>query len=240
MKTVEEKKLVNSSIKKGKNLNPYNKIQQKTKGPYTEIFLIRHCNPDYSLQKKLGDALMPLSKHGIKQRKYLTDRLMLMNIDKVYTSTLKRAQESALLFSKKTKKRAVVDDGLDEIDWKEWRNIKYFNMSEEGRKKRFEGHKDLDSQLDKLQANARRVFANIYKENKFKKIAVFCHGNLIRSLLTGILNADIIGFLSMEIYQSSITEIIIDKNGYIKIVYINDVNHLPKQPKREFYGKQEE
>ncbi len=232
------KEKVNKSKNKNKDQkNPYSKIQPKIKGPYTEIFLIRHCHPNYDLQKKLGDRLMPLSRKGLKQRKYLTERLLGMKIDRVYTSSIKRAQETAVEFLKKTGKRAVVDADLDEIDWKHWRNIKYFNMSEEGRKKRFEGHADLDRQLDRLQANARRVFAGIYKDNLFKRVAVFCHGNLIRTLLTGILNADIIGFLSMEIYQSSITELIIDKNGYIKIIYINDVTHLPKQPAREFYGK---
>ncbi len=216
--------------------NPYSKIQPKTKKPHTEIFLIRHCNPDYSLQKKLGDRLMPLSKAGLRQRKFLTEKLLDMDIDRVYTSSIKRAQETAVTYLKKTKKRAVVESGLDEINWSHWRNIKYFNMSEEGRKKRFKGHTDLDRDLDVLQADVRRVFANIYKDNIGKRVAVFCHGNLIRALLTGILNADIIGFLSMEIFQSSISEIIIDKEGYIKITFINDVNHLPSMPKKEFFN----
>ena len=108
-------------------------------------------------------------------------------------------------------------------------------MSEEGRKKRFEGHLDIDRQLDKLQTESRRVFAGIYKDNIGKKVAVFCHGNLIRSLLTGILNADIIGFLSLTVMQASISEIVIDKNGFIKINYINDVGHLPVPQKKEFF-----
>lgn len=213
------------------------KVKTKELGPYTEIFLIRHCQPNYKLQLELGDDLMPLSKTGLKQRKYLSDRLLKMKIDRIYTSDLERAKESAADLAKRSKKRIVIDADLNEVDWKHWRNIKYFNMSEEGRKKRFEKHGEFDHQLDRLQANARRVFAQIYKKNVFKKVAVFCHGNLIKSLLTGILNADVIGFLSMEIYPSSITELIIDKNGYIKIIYINDVTHLPQQPAREFYGK---
>jgi broad specificity phosphatase PhoE len=86
-----------------------------------------------------------------------------------------------------------------------------------------------------MQADVRPVIAQIYKENKGKKVAIFSHGNFIKSLLTGILNADIIGFLSLEIFQSSISKIIIDKNGYIKIVYINDVTHLPHKPKKDLF-----
>ncbi len=219
----------------GSKKNPYSKIQPKTKAPYTEIFLIRHCHPNYDLQKKLGDRLMPLSRDGLKQRKFLTNKLLEMDIDKVYTSSIARAQETAKEYLRKTGKRVIVDCGLDEIHWAHWRNVKFFNMSEENRKKKFVGHKELDRELDKIQADVRRVIASIYRENKNKRVAVFCHGNFIRALLSGILNADIIGFLSMEIFQSSISEMIIDKDGFIKIIYINDTNHLPSPPRREFF-----
>ncbi len=214
---------------------PYAKTQPKIKSPYTEIYLIRHCHPDYDKQKKLGDKNMPLSSSGKRQRRFLTDRLLKMNIDKVYTSDIQRAKETASLYLKKTKKEACIDEDLNEIHWEHWVQIKYFNMSEKTRRERFSDHKRLDKQLDKIQAKVRPVIASIYKENKGKRVAIFSHGNFIKGLLTGILNADIIGFLSMEIFQSSISKIIIDKNGYIKIVFINDVHHLPHAPKKDLF-----
>ena len=57
-------------IKTKSKKNPYSKIQPKTSAPYTEILLIRHCHPDYDLQKKIGDRLLPLSKNGLRQRKF--------------------------------------------------------------------------------------------------------------------------------------------------------------------------
>lgn len=242
VKTKSKTVLKKTKIELDNNLikeNPYKNIQPESSGPYTEIFLIRHCQQDYSLQEEIADELMPLSKEGLKQRGYLTKRLLKMNIHSVYASGLKRAQETAEKFVAKTKKPLKIDAGLNEIDWLHWRNIKYFNMSEKGRKKRFPGHKELDKQLDKVQAEARRVLASIYKKNKGKKVAVFCHGNIIRTLITGIINADIIGFLSIEVFHASISEIVIDKNGYIKIIYINDVNHLPQKPARSFFDKKD-
>ncbi|MGI6374241.1 MAG: hypothetical protein ACOX0C_02805 [Patescibacteria group bacterium] len=50
--------------------NPYVKVKPKTRKPYTEIYLIRHCHPDYNLEKKVGEAKMPLSKTGLKQRQH--------------------------------------------------------------------------------------------------------------------------------------------------------------------------
>jgi broad specificity phosphatase PhoE len=215
--------------------NPYIKIQPKTKRPYTEILLIRHCHPNYKLEKKLGDKKLPLSPDGLKQRKYLTARLLRANIDIVCSSELIRAQETAADFVKKAKKNLLINPRLNEFNWVAWYKIKYFNMTEKEREKRLKRHKVLDAELDKMQTAARRAMADIFHQYKGKKIAVFCHGNFIKSVLTGILNADIIGFLSLEIFQSSISKIIVDRDGYIKIIYINDVHHLPSPPDKDVF-----
>lgn len=215
--------------------NPYIKLNSLTKRPYTEILLIRHCHPNYRLAKKMGDKEMPLSKDGLKQRKYLTARLLKSKIDVVYSSELKRAINSAESFIKKTKKKLIINSRLNELHWSHWYKIKYFNMTEKEREKRLVKHKILDKELDKMQATARRAIAEIFRENKGKKIAIFGHGNFIKSLISGILNADIIGFLSLEIFQSSISKLIVDRDGYIKIIYLNNINHLPESPFKDVF-----
>ena len=215
--------------------NPYIKIKPKTRKPYTEIYLIRHCNPDYSLESSLGERKMPLSVDGLKQRRYLTKKLLTLKLDELYTSEIARAQETASLYLKRVKKEIIIDDRLNEIDWKNWTKIKYFNMSEKTRAKHLHNYRDMDVQLDKIQVLARRALAEIFKKNKGKRVAVFSHGNFIKALLTGILNADVIGFLSLDIFQSSISKLVIDRDGYIKISYINDVNHLPFTPQEDLF-----
>ena len=215
--------------------NPYIKIKPKTKKPYTEVYLIRHCNPDYKLENKLGEKNMPLSVIGRKQRIYLTKKLLILKPDRIYSSSIKRAEETAHRYAKSADKKIMIDERLDEIDWKNWSRIKYFNMSEKMRAKHLKNYRDLDAQLDKMQAIARRALADIFKHNKGHRIAIFSHGNFIKALLTGILNADVIGFLSLEIFQSSITKLVIDRDGYIKISYINDAGHLPIVPQEDLF-----
>jgi len=197
--------------------------------------MIRHCHPDYRLEKKLGEKNMPLSPVGVRQRKYLTRRLLGMGINAIYTSDLVRAKETAAEFIKKSKLKVQISDRLNEIGWSHWYRIKYFNMSEHERVKRLKKYKFLDSELDKMQAEARRAIAEIFRSNKGKKVALFSHGNFIKAFLTSILNADVIGFLSLEIFQSSVSKIVIDGEGYIKIVYINDVVHLPSPPDKDLF-----
>ncbi len=215
--------------------NPYSKLKPKTVRPYTEIYLIRHCHPDYRLEKKVGERNMPLSPAGLKQRRYLTKRLMTMKLDRIYTSSLVRAQETAMDYAEKAKKEILIDKRLDEIDWVKWYRIKYFQMSEKTREKKLKHYRILDKELDEMQTVARRALADIFKHNKGKKIALFSHGNFIKALVTGILNADAIGFLSLEIFQSSVTKLVIDRNGYLKINYLNDASHLPTPPAEDLF-----
>jgi len=215
--------------------NPYDKLKPSIRRPYTEIYLVRHCHPDYKLEKKLGEYNMPLSEAGKKQRRYLTATLFKLGLDKIYASGLPRAQESAVTLVSKTKLELNIEERLDEINWKNWHRIKYFNVSEENRREKFVLHRELDSRLDNFQAEARRTLAAIWRKNKNKKIALFTHGNFIKSLLTGIMNTDVIGFLSLEIFQSSVTKLVIDRDGYIKINYINNVSHLPQQPTEDLF-----
>jgi len=215
--------------------NPYVKLRPKTRRPYTVIYLIRHCHPDYSKQKKLGDFDMPLSSFGAEQLKYLTERLAKLRIDKIYASQLKRAQETATPIANILDMEVVIDPRLNEIDWWDWYRTPYFNTSEENRPKKIKDYKRLDNELNKMQASARRLLHDIFKSNKGKTVALFTHGNFIKSVLTGILNADVIGFLSQDIFQSSLSKIVIDRDGYVRISFVNNVDHLPQPPEEDLF-----
>ena len=95
--------------------NPYVKLRPKTRKPYTVIYLVRHCHPDYKQEKKLGDMHMPLSSFGREQLIYLTERLAKLKVDAVYASELKRAQETAGPIAKILKQDFIIDNRLNEI-----------------------------------------------------------------------------------------------------------------------------
>lgn len=214
---------------------PYGKTKQVINGPYTKIYLIRHCHPDYVFKQSLGDKKMPLSDLGKGQQKLLNKKLAQIDLDKIYISEFVRSRETAQGYAKKHKKRMYVDKRLNEVDWTEWYKIKYFRMSEKTRIKRIKEYETMEKKMHQLHSKSRRLLADIYKKNKGKSIGLFCHGNLIRSMVTSVLNADIIGFLSMEIYQSSLTKLVVDRDGYIKINYINNIGHLPHKPDEDLF-----
>ena len=215
--------------------NPYVKLRPKTRRPYTVIYLIRHCHPDYTQEKKLGDFNMPLSPFGNEQLGFLTERLAKLKIDKIYASELKRAQETAKPISDILEMEFEIEPRLNEINWWDWYRIPYFNTSETSRPKKVKDYLKLETQLNKMQTSGRRFLHDVFKDNKGKTVALFTHGNFIKSVLTGILNADVIGFLSQEIFQSSLSKIVIDRDGYVRINFINNVDHLPQPPEEDLF-----
>lgn len=215
--------------------SPYEKIEPRWNKPYTQIYLIRHCEPDRNFLPIVGDPDMPLSASGKKQLVYLTKKLKTMGIERIYSSEYRRALETAEPLAHYLKKTMVVEPRLNEIDWHDWHKVKYFHMTEKTREKKFIGYKKMDHHLDQYQIKARRMLADIFEHNKHKKIAIFCHGNIIRTIITSIINSDIIGFLSMEVYQSSITKLTIDKSGYVKINYLNNISHLPHHTQEDLF-----
>jgi len=215
--------------------NPYVKLRPKTRKPYTVVYLVRHCHPDYKQEKKLGDKNMPLSSFGREQLVYLTERLVKLKVNSVYASELRRAQETAAPIAKIIKKAVIIDARLNEIDWWDWHRIPYFHTSESGRIKKLKDYQILNKQLDKMQLRAKLLLDDIFLSNKGKTVALVTHGNFIKSLLTGILNADVLGFLSQDISQSSLSKIVIDKDGYVRISFINNVDHLPQPSEEDLY-----
>ncbi|MFW0837537.1 MAG: histidine phosphatase family protein [Candidatus Komeilibacteria bacterium] len=204
-------------------------------GPYTEIYLIRHGHPDYTQKNIVGDKAMPLSKLGQQQSRLLRKRLLKVDPQIIYSSNLQRAQETAAIATRDFHHRININKNLNEFDWTEWQKIKYFNVQENNRHRTMHSYRRLDKQLDKVQTKMRRELAKLWRRHRNKKIAVFCHGNMIRAMLTSIINADVIGFLSMEIYESSVSKVAIDKDGFIKVNYINSIRHLPHKPDEDIF-----
>jgi alpha-ribazole phosphatase/probable phosphoglycerate mutase len=196
---------------------------------YTEIYLIRHCQPDYSLEKEsAGD--MPLSKWGRQQGRYLLRSLKNLPFDKIYASALKRAQESARPLAKLRKKRLFIDESLNEIDWQNWQIPAYRRLTPLGRQNINKNQAAWQAILDKAVLSVRKTLINLALENPGKRLLLFTHGNFIRLALSSLTGADVFGFNATEIYQSSITKIVFSADGRAKLSFVNDFSHLPSDP----------
>jgi len=168
----------------------------------TTVYLIRHANAYDIMGFQEPDT--PLRGQGPAQAKILAQRLKLLPIDVVYTSPYERSHETATVYVKLAKKAINIDPRLKEIGTAEWTA------------------KDFSREKDRIED----VLLSIVAKNRGKTIAIFAHGNLIKTLLCKIVDA------SLNVYNNklfiglaSITTIYVQDTGLMQIVSVSDTAH---------------
>ncbi|MCM1566861.1 MAG: histidine phosphatase family protein [Dehalobacter sp. 4CP] len=88
-----------------------------------KIFLVRHGQIDYGSEKRyIGITDLPLSNAGIRQATRLQEYFSRIEIEKAYTSPLKRCLQTAEILLEGSNTQKVILDDLKEINMGEWEN----------------------------------------------------------------------------------------------------------------------
>ena len=183
-----------------------------------EICIIRHGETDWNKEGKLqGREDIPLNEEGINQMKKNIEYLKKNKWDKIITSPLLRARQSAEIIAKSIGITEIIEDkNLIERDYGE-----ASGMTVEERKKAFPDGKYKGMEvLEELQ---QRIVNSIikYKEMYYgKNMIIISHGAAINSLLS---------YLSNKKIGSGET---ILKNACINLLKYNE-----NEIKIEFYNK---
>ena len=194
------------------------------------IYLIRHG--DY-IQTDEQDEFTgnELNSLGIAQAKLLAARLKAMSVEfsSLTSSTMTRARQTAMIINEDFPKLKLIQDSLIcECTPPSWR-------------------KDIMAGVDTTEKDL--CVANIEKAfNKYcipspdendRHDLIVCHGNVIRYLVTKVLNVDAMSWLQMSITNCSLTIIRIKPDGTMKLDTFSDYGHIPENM-RTFTGGENE
>lgn len=170
-----------------------------------KLILIRHGDTDYTLNKRYcGQRNTPLNKRGIAQAKRLRKKLKGLRIDKVYSSDLKRAYQTAEIVFKG--KRIVKRRGLREIDFG-----RFCGLSFQESTKLYPAvynlwmNNPIDAKIpegESVKTFAKRVlktFKKIFKQNRKKVVAIVSHGGPIRVMLLYLLGLGFDKFWEIDV-----------------------------------------
>ena len=178
-----------------------------------KILLIRHGEAEV----KGNDSV--LTELGKKQSKKLADYLNTLKIDKVISSTLTRAKQTAKYYLKLKLNPNVNYESLE--------GAKEIYRKIVGGDEKPGTSPNRESE-DKKSADK---FLEYLKSSKSSSIAVFTHGNLIRYIISKLKNKDSKSYgKSIEVFPASITEI--NSNN---ITEINSISHLGSLAKSADY-----
>lgn len=200
-----------------------------------EIFLIRHGRQ----RSKLCNADVGLDGAGGRQAALAAERLKRYRIEKLYTSGLKRALETAEVIGGQLGLEPVVVEAFREIDFGTMTGKEDSVIAVEYaafRKERMLQTSDLPYPGGEcggdVVARVLPPFEQILEAQE-NRVAIVTHGGVIRSLCAHLLETDMKNKLkfAIDLENTSITQISYDEaRGLFYLERFNDFAHLEDEP----------
>ena len=209
----------------------------------TQIFLVRHGQSEGNLFRRVqGQTDVELTADGKAQLPYLTKRFAETPLAAVYTSPLRRAEETAAAIVGGRDIPVFADKRLIEMCFGAWEMRPWgeVNLESPELKRAFlhdpdRWHVPGSETHTAVQKRMLAAMTDIARANDGKTVAVACHGMAIRAFL-----ARILGVPSERIFEdvplvnnTSVT-LLRFENDTFSVIYVNDTTHLPAPPYTPF------
>ncbi|NLC66807.1 MAG: histidine phosphatase family protein [Clostridium sp.] len=202
----------------------------------TRLYITRHGETKWNREKRFqGWKNSPLTEKGVLDGKKLNEIVKEKKIDKIYTSPLKRAYETATYAKGDKDIDLIVLDELREINMGSWegRTIKdikkvesenYYNYWNDPFKFIENSGESFKSFLDRAES-ALDIITNNSKKDE--NILVVTHGVTLKAIISKITREDFLDYWRKPVLkQCSISEIEIKDNKAHEIIRYGDVSHL--------------
>ncbi len=183
----------------------------------TTLILIRHAEVEAAYQGVFGGTIdMNLSPRGEQQAATLANYLRTQKFDLIFSSPMKRVQQTLAPLLKQPRSTPIVLPKLHEVDFGDWTGLNFPDV-----KARFgyDAHQWLEllaagtipngENLDSYRDRINGCLQTILKQSAGKTVGVFCHGGVIRMLMSLLLNLPFAEMDRFEIEYTSITIVVL-------------------------------
>jgi broad specificity phosphatase PhoE len=196
------------------------------------MFLVRHAESTWNRLKRIQGQKDPhLSPYGKREARLLAKRFKGLSFDAVYSSPLRRAHETArIIVGRNTE--IVCDEDLKEISLGDWegktlRSIRkqygeaFDQWAVRPTRMRIPRGEDFKTFVRRV----KRAISGIERRHPTGNVLVVCHGGVISTFATSVLNLppDDVWCLTVKNASLTIIDIGLDKH---KLVTFNDISHL--------------
>lgn len=181
----------------------------------TNLLLIRHAEVEARYQRVFGGRIdMDLSPTGLEQAAALARYLQRRRLDAVYASPMKRVQRTLAPLLVNGTPRPVVLPDLREVDFGDWTGYGWedvltrFNVSaydwlhhlEAGTVPNGESARDLQGRVEPC-------LRQILRDHPGQTVAIYCHGGVVRALLSILLDLPLSKMTHFEVDYASVTDV---------------------------------
>ncbi len=200
----------------------------------TKFIVIRHGFSVSNLEKRFtGSYDVELDETGVLQAERCAAALKDERIDKIYTSDLKRAYNTAMPIAVSHSLEPIKDKLLREIFAGEWEGIPFSELEEKYAEDYFVWKNDKGRAVctggESVAEMSRRVLAEldrIARENDGKTVCVATHATPIRALCTFALGKRVEDMQSVDWVSNASISIFEYENGIFTPIEINRTSHL--------------
>jgi broad specificity phosphatase PhoE len=196
------------------------------------VIFIRPGETDWNRDLRYqGWVAIPLNEHGKRQVERLANFVRNIGLKALFTSDLKRAQQTADILSEKLGFAAQSDARLRERDIGKWQGLTRREM--EGWYPQDYGQFQADpdnfiipggESRKQVRDRMRAAFEEILKANPGETVGIISHSTVINALLADIIPG--VQFGSVDVSNTGVTSIHLREDGHWQLVAADDVTHL--------------
>ena len=192
-----------------------------------ELILIRHGLPEKIVTEDGSPADPPLSKTGLEQAEKVAEWLRPIQIDRLYSSPMRRARQTAGPLAAQKSLAVELRDGVAEYDQNSALYIPVEQLKEQDYERwlrLMKGEVDID--FPEFAKTVCEALDAIIAENRGKRVAVTCHGGVIN-----VFTAYVIGFEPRMFFNpnyTSISRFMAASSGEKSVITLNQHVHLDR------------
>ena len=205
-----------------------------------EIYFVRHGQTIWNVEKRFqGLSDSPLTELGITQAKLLGEKLKDIKFDKFYSTSLKRAYDTANYIKGNREQKVEIFDDFVEISMGDMEGIKqedFKKLYPEQVKNFFFNQLEYDpssfggeSFLEVRERVIRGLNKFIELNKNYERVLVVSHGATLKTLLHYISGKDISTLSDEAIPKNTSYTIVKYQNGKFEIIDFSNTSHLEEK-----------
>lgn len=181
----------------------------------TRLHLLRHGEVEERYHRIFGGRIdMELSKTGHDQAKALARYLKKHPVDHTYASPMKRVHQTFKPYIEMGGPEPKVMHDLREVDFGDWTGLSWQQVHDQFGRSAFDWLEHLEAgeipnaeTADGYRSRVQPCLRHVLGEHEGQHVAIFCHGGVIRQLLSIMLDLPLSRMSMFEVDYASVTTV---------------------------------